>query len=224
MKVKNEVDAFMFHCANMDWFATVKRNLKKGTKEEELDKTKVDGLNVYYICKHMDVMKWWREVGSSRFPHLSLAALILLGKPFHNGFQERVFSRGTYFDGKLRKTLRQDKFELQVLDSLSGVLARDIVRDLSAKIPEEQKDNEAYIKDFLNIRKENYDEVFHEDEVPSYELETETENVTVTHEEQIYDDEDTDDEEFNDDFDSDEESVLELLAKQNNGKGPTDKE
>ena len=64
-------------------------------------------------------MKWWELFGSKRWPSLGLAASIVLGKPSHNGFQERVFSRGTFFDDPLKQRLKEESYERSVLNSLT---------------------------------------------------------------------------------------------------------
>ena len=60
-----------------------------------------------YVAKYFDLLLWWKQEGSRSFAEVSCAALVLLGKPTHNAFQERVFSRGTYKDGVLKKTERR---------------------------------------------------------------------------------------------------------------------
>ena len=56
-----------------------------------------------YVAKYFDLLKWWKQEGSRSFVEVSCAALVMLGKPTHNAFQERVFSRGTYKDSVLKK-------------------------------------------------------------------------------------------------------------------------
>jgi hypothetical protein len=51
------------------------------------------------------------------YPELSLAAVIVLGKPTHNAFQERVFSKGTYIDTKLKKRTSEDTFKINLLNA-----------------------------------------------------------------------------------------------------------
>jgi uncharacterized protein YnzC (UPF0291/DUF896 family) len=56
-----------------------------------------------YTSKFFDVLTWWRVEGIIKFKELGVGANIILGKPTHNGFQERVFSQGVYVDDKLKK-------------------------------------------------------------------------------------------------------------------------
>jgi hypothetical protein len=65
-------------------------------------------------------MSWWKEVGLRSFSEVSCATLVMLGKPTHNAFQERVFSRGTYKDSILKKNLKEDKLEIAALTLLNG--------------------------------------------------------------------------------------------------------
>ena len=60
-----------------------------------------------YVGKYFDVLGWWMA-NNHLYPELAVRACLVLGKPTHNGFQERVFSRGTYQDTKLKKRLKAD--------------------------------------------------------------------------------------------------------------------
>ena len=66
-----------------------------------------------------NVLHWWTQIGSNTFPHLHIAATLILGKPQHNGFQERVFSTGTYKDSRLAKRKHADNFEMSVLEHVN---------------------------------------------------------------------------------------------------------
>jgi hypothetical protein len=80
-----------------------------------------------YVAKYFDLLLWWKQKGSRSFAEVSCAALVMLGKPTHNAFQERVFSRGTYKDSILKKSLKEDKFEMSVLNSLNGAQVQSYV-------------------------------------------------------------------------------------------------
>jgi hAT family C-terminal dimerisation region len=86
-----------------------------------------------YTSKFFEVLSWWRIEGSIKFKELSVVANIILGKPTHNGFQERVFSRGVYLDGKLKKRLKEGNFEMSVLNSFNGKRVSDIKVSLQEK-------------------------------------------------------------------------------------------
>jgi hypothetical protein len=51
-------------------------------------------VDAFYVSKFFSCMTWWK-LNEKKYPELAVAANIVLGKPTHNGFQERVFSRGT---------------------------------------------------------------------------------------------------------------------------------
>jgi hypothetical protein len=65
------------------------------------------------------------------YPELSIAAGIVLGRPTHNAFQEREFSKGSYMDTKLKKRTSEETFKINVLNacnthnmkSLSNIIA-----------------------------------------------------------------------------------------------------
>jgi hypothetical protein len=56
------------------------------------------------MAKYFDLLLWWKQAGSMSFAEVSCAALVMMGKPTHNAFQEWVFSRGTYKDSLLKNT------------------------------------------------------------------------------------------------------------------------
>ena len=59
---------------------------------------------------------WWQKFGKKDFPQLYLGAMLILAKPSHNGFQERIFSLGNYRDSRLTKRRHEDNFEMGVLE------------------------------------------------------------------------------------------------------------
>ncbi|GMF23619.1 unnamed protein product [Phytophthora lilii] len=56
------------------------------------------------VCKHVDVLRWFREFGVTRFPSIAALARVWLGRAPSDAFQERVF-----LDGRCR----DDQFEDQ---------------------------------------------------------------------------------------------------------------
>ncbi|MCU0338120.1 MAG: hypothetical protein MUF12_09730, partial [Sediminibacterium sp.] len=125
-KISQQVDNYIFYCS------------QKMNVQEDLDakfgygnqKYKSDSFNgkvqreligddikdAYYTYKYFDILEWWKNFGYKQWPELATAAAILIGKPTHNGFQERVFSRGTYKDCKLKQRLNEHSFEMSVLN------------------------------------------------------------------------------------------------------------
>jgi hAT family C-terminal dimerisation region len=84
-----------------------------------------------YTSKFFDVLQWWKVEGSKNFEMLASVAIIFLGKPTHNAFQERVFSRGTYCDTKLKKRMKEENFEMSVLNSFNSQRIEEIRNKLS---------------------------------------------------------------------------------------------
>ena len=88
------------------------------------------GTDAGYTSRFFDVLKWWKIVGEKKYGEVAVAASIFLGKPSHNGFQERVFSRGTYTDTKLKKRLKEENFEMSVLNAFNGKKIDDLKEKL----------------------------------------------------------------------------------------------
>ena len=144
---------------DIDWQELVERYpsedfLKYKLQDEKRHALKINKYkDVQYIARLFNVFKWWRESGSANYPKLATAARIILVKPYHNGYQERVFSRGTYADGVLRKCILENHYEMRVLESLNhGNVAR-----LFSSMQEELKasstkhgDEARYIKEFFD--------------------------------------------------------------------------
>jgi hAT family C-terminal dimerisation region len=84
-----------------------------------LTKTKINRNTPDYAGPRFDVLHWWKTIGMTVYPKLALAAPIILGKPAHNGYQERVFSIGKYCDNTLRNKMKPNNFEMRVLDTVN---------------------------------------------------------------------------------------------------------
>ena len=89
-----------------------------------MKKTPIDLKNLFlkwtgFFHDLIDVFSWWRKFGKKDFPHLYLGAMIVLGKPSHNGFQERVFSLGNYKDSQLAKWRHENNFAMGVLEHVN---------------------------------------------------------------------------------------------------------
>jgi hAT family C-terminal dimerisation region len=75
-------------------------------------------MDLAYITKLTSVANYWK-LNNDKYEDLSIAACIVLGKPTHNAFQERVFSRGSYADTALKKRLTETSFEMSVLNAVN---------------------------------------------------------------------------------------------------------
>jgi hypothetical protein len=109
-----------------------------------------------YVSKFFDVTKWWMK-HETKFPELAMGASILLGKPTHNAFQERVFSRGTYSDTKLRKRLKEEFFEMSVMNAVNGEHIDEIYHIMQPSIMLREKDRQKELKIFIEKRKNELD-------------------------------------------------------------------
>ncbi|KAG1695293.1 hypothetical protein DVH05_020672 [Phytophthora capsici] len=85
----------------VDWVATAVQQAPEKTKTSDdftlLLLVRRNGSvcwRVEAVCEHEDILRWFREVGSSRFPSVAALARIWLGRAPSNAFQERVFSTG----------------------------------------------------------------------------------------------------------------------------------
>jgi len=112
-----------------------------------------------YTSRMFDVLNWWHSFGRSQWKDLAYAAFIILGKPHHNGYQERVFSRGTFTDDNLRKRLKEDTFEMCVLESLNI----NIIEKYGIKV-KERKNVQQEVQDFFTTRKIAYPKILNEEE------------------------------------------------------------
>jgi hypothetical protein len=109
-RIKNSMDMYRKECRNMSMTKYLEDNgneyyntmLKKNIDHKRI----TEWQDALYVSKFFDSVKWWQD-HASKYPELAAAATIILGKPTHNAFQERVFSRGTYSDTKLRKRLKE---------------------------------------------------------------------------------------------------------------------
>ena len=120
--IKQELKQFKSCCRSfcmmelLDEYGTEKYKAMKKANKIQDTKFKVPT----YVKPFFDVLKWWKKDGMQKFPHLAVAAFIILGKPSHNGFQERVFSTGTFKDSRLMKRRHEDNFEMAVLEHVNG--------------------------------------------------------------------------------------------------------
>jgi hypothetical protein len=124
LKIHSEVDKYYLHCRSMDWLKTLEQyptENYEGREEVEL----LCSLNDTHIktplwlAHRFDVLAWWRKVGMLLFPLMAVGAPIILAKPAHNGYQERVFSLGKFCDSPLRNKQTADNFKMRVLDTIN---------------------------------------------------------------------------------------------------------
>jgi hypothetical protein len=119
------------------------------------------------IASYFDVFGWWSNEGQARWPHIAGIVLVIFGKPYHNGFQERVFSRGTFMDSKLRQRLKEDTFEMSVLEGLNADKVEKYLMVLRAKglNNEETLKKDTYMDRYLQKKKAQEEKKLEEDDV-----------------------------------------------------------
>lgn len=123
-KINQKMKDYREECSELNvstWLNEHGNDLYQSLKDKKngIDYQKIKENNVIYISKFFDVLDWWK-IKETTYPELAVGACIVLGKPTHNAFQERVFSRGTYTDSKLRKQLKEESFEMSVLNSVNS--------------------------------------------------------------------------------------------------------
>jgi hypothetical protein len=131
-QIQAQVITYVKHCNDMDMLFVLDQygneNYKKDLEKNLINKAKITTYcDVVYVAKYFNLLQWWKLAGSQLFAEVSSAALVMLGKPTHNAFQERVFSRGTYKDSLLKKKLKEEKFEMSVLNSLNGDQVQELL-------------------------------------------------------------------------------------------------
>jgi hAT family C-terminal dimerisation region len=127
--IKKELEHFMSYCSTTPLDGLLRNHPTEYFSKELLQEEKDKELNIprpkvnrgmpSYAAPRFDVLHWWQHVGKLLYPKLAIGAPIILGKPAHNGFQERVFSIGKYCDNTLRNRMRPENFEMRVLDTVN---------------------------------------------------------------------------------------------------------
>jgi hypothetical protein len=139
--VQEEVQNYLNYCKDLnieqllDTYGTDEYFTMKLNKDKTIKKIFQSGDPLK--CSNLfDLMKWWRNYGCKKYQLLGSAASVALGKPTHNGFQERVFSRGTYQDCKLKKRMSEDGFEMAILNALNFRSLEDLQKKLTMSRPD----------------------------------------------------------------------------------------
>ena len=126
-KLEGEVASYTLFCESMDIEKVLDKvgnekyfKEKNQLKYDKNHREELELKNVDYLKKYFDVLAFWQMYGKEKWPKLTVGAMLILGKPSHNGFQERVFSKGNYKDGQLKKRQHADTFEMAVLESFNS--------------------------------------------------------------------------------------------------------
>jgi hypothetical protein len=127
-KIEEELMSYITFCKKINWKEVLHKygtdKYKKMLKEQPLEADRC-GVNPRLTRTLFDVVHWWRDRGCKLFPRLAVAALIVLAKVAHNGFQERVFSIGTFLDTKQQKRRQERHYEMDVLQRINSDLLLD---------------------------------------------------------------------------------------------------
>ena len=73
-----------------------------------------------------DLSEWWDKVGCQAYQLIFPAVPLVIPVPSSNGYQERVFSACTYFDGDLKQRLKDTRYEMKVLTAVNEQLVDDL--------------------------------------------------------------------------------------------------
>lgn len=159
-KIKNSLEEYKTYCKSIKMLTYLEENgnefYKNIVEKKKLEVIRIQSGDALYVSKFFDVTKWWMK-HETKFPELAMGASILLGKPTHNAFQERVFSRGTYSDTKLRKRLKEQYFEMSIINSVNGKQIDEIYHLMQPSIMLREKDKQKELKSFMEKRKNELD-------------------------------------------------------------------
>jgi hypothetical protein len=159
-RIKDSMDEYKNFCIDIDMAIYLHENgndlYKTMVAKKTIETIKIEWGDALYVSKFFDVTKWWMK-HESKFPELAMGASIILGKPTHNAFQERVFSRGTYSDTKLRKRLKEEYFEMSVMNAVNGKQIDDMYHIMQPSIMVREKDRQKELKSFIEKQKNELD-------------------------------------------------------------------
>jgi len=119
---------------------------------------------------YFDVIKFWKMIGCDKWNKLNILALIVLSKPSHNAYQERVFSMGTFKDSRLQKRRLEHHFEMAVLDRVNAdFIGSKIYEETLNSINKEDGNGKTLVEHFFvptdgvadRIKKDNINKVKH---------------------------------------------------------------
>ena len=129
--VDSAVEKYFKQVANMDMVEELKAQLQRKSVhdqsgESEVDWVKVNDRDILYISSLFDLSEWWDKVGRQAYQLIFPAVPLVIPVPSSNGYQERVFSACTYFDGDLKQRLKDTRYEMKVLTAVNEQLVDDL--------------------------------------------------------------------------------------------------
>jgi hypothetical protein len=126
--IQQEFLSYVAYCKKIDWKEVLAKHGTEKYKKLLREKAVIDhkmNVNPRYTRTLFDVIGWWTDTGSKLFPKIAVAALIILAKATHNGYQERVFSIGTFLDTKQQKRREERHYEMDVLQRINRELMQE---------------------------------------------------------------------------------------------------
>ena len=127
-KIQEEFLTYVDYCKKINWKELLAKHgtekYHKLHRDNDVNEQKLN-VNPRYTRALFDVVGWWKDTGCKLFPKLAVAALIVLAKATHNGYQERVFSIGTFLDTKQQKRREERHYEMDVLQRINSDLMQE---------------------------------------------------------------------------------------------------
>jgi hypothetical protein len=97
-------------------------------------------------AKCVDPLDCWEGVGMVKFPRIAQTAMIQLCVPDSSGYQERVFSKCSYFNTHQRRNMVPKNFEMQTLLSMNRCFAEQQFEEkLKVDVDKHEADKESEI-------------------------------------------------------------------------------
>jgi hypothetical protein len=154
--LKLQVSSYIRYCKEMDIMLVLEEygndDYRTNGRKKAIDIRKLSYYkDALYTNQYFDILLWWNVYGRNNYPLLMPGASIILGKPTHNAFQERVFSRGTYADSNLKKSMKENNFEMAVLNSLNCQKMDEIIKQQNMKV--KKRNYNAHLTAFFNRKK-----------------------------------------------------------------------
>jgi hypothetical protein len=152
--IEHEFISYIEYCKKINWKETLDKHgtekYQKLLSDKALNEQKMN-INPRYIRSLFDVIGWWRDTGYKLFPRLAVAALIVLAKATHNGFQERVFSIGTFLDSKQQKRREQRHYEMDVLQRINSGLMQEEEYWVEIQATDHNQNDKEILENFFEI-------------------------------------------------------------------------
>ena len=150
LQCKKELEGYINHCeresADMAGFIMryptalyVQESSKWSTLEKRNFIRMSDAKKYLAMGKYFNVLAWWKE-NCTKYPRIYISAMVWLGKPATNAFQERVFSRASWYDSNRLMTQQSNKnFEMRTMDAASREIV-ELIKKREVQIEKEEEE------------------------------------------------------------------------------------